>query len=120
MMPVTITTVSPRPATGCPGGSSTTVVARSSVLQAAGPTTLRYHQPWSQRCLDGHVAVWLCRIGGVARGDEAHRHLLSGCRLGCHHLSRHIWRHGATCAPVPATGAGTSRRTLPCCGGGGL
>ena len=24
------------------------------------------HQPWSQRCLDGHVAVWLCRIGGVA------------------------------------------------------
>ena len=40
MVPVTITaTVSPRSATGCPGGSSTTVVARSSVLQVAGPTT---------------------------------------------------------------------------------
>ena len=40
MMPVTITaTVSPGSATGCPGGSSTTVVRRSSVLQAAGHTT---------------------------------------------------------------------------------
>ena len=103
MMPVTITaTVSPGSVTGCPGGSSATVVA--AILGAPGGRAhhvVRHHQPRSESGLGGHVAVWMRRIGRVAGGDE----LLCGL-LGRQLLGRQVGEPVVLCP----TGNGHPRR----------